>query len=165
MCGLRTQKYVCFKCRLCFHSGPPACPECKEPLVAIGVYFRAPRRTKIKEWQKLEKMTSILGPGAYGREGTRSGLLRTQSGLSKSAKKNKMRDEAFYEQMRIRWKTCPWCGKFMKKGLHNKHSEVCSQKNVPVAQMEECRFPKPEAARSSRAGDIKQSERRSSSLV
>lgn len=51
-------KYVCFKCRICFHrpynAGVRECGTCKAPTHYAGNAFRAPRKTKIKEWAKLE---------------------------------------------------------------------------------------------------------------
>ena len=53
---------ACFACRKSFKkdiSDPrytPICPECKEPLHALGRYFRAPRKADRTQWKKVEML-------------------------------------------------------------------------------------------------------------
>ncbi|MBO0697585.1 MAG: hypothetical protein J2P46_04260 [Zavarzinella sp.] len=71
------QHYACFTCRKAFkvpgaynHTAAPApCPECKGPMTAMGVLFRAPRRRAIKAWKKLEELArgSPVPPFRYPR--------------------------------------------------------------------------------------------------
>lgn len=53
-----TAKYVCFKCRVCFHrpfnAGVYQCGTCKGPTTYAGNAFRAPKKNNIREWKKLE---------------------------------------------------------------------------------------------------------------
>lgn len=51
-----TAKSVCFSCRKCFHSRIPHCVECMGNVHIVGNFFRAPKKSDIKEWQLLEKM-------------------------------------------------------------------------------------------------------------
>ncbi len=56
------QHYACFTCRKAFkvrgtYNGtvtPAPCPECKGPMTAMGLLFRAPRQRTVKAWKKLE---------------------------------------------------------------------------------------------------------------
>ena len=53
---------ACFACRKSFKkdvSDPrytPSCPECGKPLVQMGRYFRAPRKSDIAQWKKVEML-------------------------------------------------------------------------------------------------------------
>ena len=53
--------WVCFDCRKMFRKPPRAqqeppaggyvCPECKQPMCDMGVYFEPPRRNAMKRWE------------------------------------------------------------------------------------------------------------------
>lgn len=51
-------RYVCFKCRVCFHrpycAGVFECGNCHAPTTYAGNAFRAPPKRDIREWDKLE---------------------------------------------------------------------------------------------------------------
>ncbi len=52
--------YACFKCRLSFKRRPlavgqiHACPTCGGETFEMGRYFRAPKRTDLKQWRKVQ---------------------------------------------------------------------------------------------------------------
>lgn len=48
-----TSRYVCFKCRVCFH-GARLCPHCKQEMHYVGTHFRAPKRANKRAWKILE---------------------------------------------------------------------------------------------------------------
>lgn len=56
------QHYACFACRKAFKVRntfnstltPRPCPNCKGPMKAMGVLFRAPRQRAVKAWKKLK---------------------------------------------------------------------------------------------------------------
>lgn len=58
------QHYACFSCRKAFKvrgtfnstATPAPCPECKQPMTAMGLLFRAPRQRAVKAWKKLEEL-------------------------------------------------------------------------------------------------------------
>jgi hypothetical protein len=58
------QHYACFACRKAFkvrgtypHTTAPApCPECKGPMTAMGILFRAPPQRAVKAWRRLEEL-------------------------------------------------------------------------------------------------------------
>jgi hypothetical protein len=58
------QHYACFACRKAFKvrgtynstTAPAPCPECKGPMTAMGVLFRAPRQRAVKAWRRLEEL-------------------------------------------------------------------------------------------------------------
>jgi hypothetical protein len=59
--------HACFRCRKVFKKPhwyktkqtpvPPEypCPECGEPLLAMGYKFRAPRRDDVKNWNRIKQ--------------------------------------------------------------------------------------------------------------
>lgn len=49
-------KTVCFTCKKCFHSCIPHCVDCSGPVYNVGNFFRAPRKTNIKEWKILQTL-------------------------------------------------------------------------------------------------------------
>ncbi len=75
-CG-HQQHYACFACRKAFKAGGEfvprgpgdykqrvvTCPECREPMRAMGLLFRAPPQRAVKAWRKLEELAAeSLGP-------------------------------------------------------------------------------------------------------
>src|SRR5689334_16861539 len=76
MNGIKQQRikahWVCFDCRKMFRKPPRAqqeppsggyvCPECKQPMCDMGVYFEPPRRNAIKRWAMMRLLAenSIL---------------------------------------------------------------------------------------------------------
>ncbi len=64
------QHFACFACRKAFKAGNEfvydgaggyarrvvACPDCGEPMRAMGLLFRAPRRRAVKAWRRLEEL-------------------------------------------------------------------------------------------------------------
>lgn len=82
-------KYVCFKCRICFHrpftSGAHQCGTCKGPTTYAGNAFRAPKKNNIREWKKLEIL--IRGGWTFNRHG--SGVVpKTPNDARKSVRYN-----------------------------------------------------------------------------
>jgi hypothetical protein len=67
--ALWTWRMVCFKCRVCYHEAggnqPRPCPECRKPMLEVGIHFRAPRRTKVREWKVLEVLVTKYGYKFY----------------------------------------------------------------------------------------------------
>ena len=68
-CGCK-QHFACFACRKTFKAGDEfvpdgaggyarrvvACPDCGEPMRAMGLLFRAPPRRAVKAWRRLEEL-------------------------------------------------------------------------------------------------------------
>lgn len=58
--------FACFACRKGFKQPDPSdgdrdgperpigCPDCKQPMVRLGRYFKAPRKQATREWLKVE---------------------------------------------------------------------------------------------------------------
>jgi hypothetical protein len=58
--------FACFSCQKAFKQQgssnwdsnvpqrPFPCPDCKQPMVRLGRYFKAPRRNAIRQWLKIE---------------------------------------------------------------------------------------------------------------
>lgn len=51
-----SNKTVCFNCKKCFHSFIPHCVQCKGIVYNVGNFFRAPRKTDIKQWKILQTL-------------------------------------------------------------------------------------------------------------
>lgn len=59
---------VCFTCRkswsiasrktvrYTWNDTPGNCPECNQPLIGLGLYFKPPKQNDIREWRKVEAM-------------------------------------------------------------------------------------------------------------
>jgi hypothetical protein len=43
---------VCFNCRVALKN-VPECPHCRQPMVDMGLDFKAPRRTQVREWKRV----------------------------------------------------------------------------------------------------------------
>lgn len=56
--------------------------------------------------------------------------------MSKQRRAYIQRDEAFEARQKTRWKTCPFCGTFCKKGVRPKHVESCGRKFYERKQLE-----------------------------
>jgi hypothetical protein len=58
MYGPYKDHYACFSCRKVFryHSGgrEHLCPQCRGPLVSMGLDFKAPQQKDIEQWKVLE---------------------------------------------------------------------------------------------------------------
>src|SRR5262245_61317298 len=73
MCRYATtynDNFACFRCRKAFKRrrpyewpehlrpkklpSPPVCPECAAPMADMGLDFKAPRRSNVKQWKKVE---------------------------------------------------------------------------------------------------------------
>ena len=95
---------ACFKCRIAFHdvdiNNPHPCPECKTPMVNVGVFFRAPKRNNIRKWKALEKMVLEHGMLFNGKDGhgTIPRSIRELNQLTASVP----RDREYYESLRKR---------------------------------------------------------------
>ncbi|GCE21485.1 hypothetical protein [Dictyobacter kobayashii] len=47
--------YACFRCRKTFrYHQATTCPQCRRPLAAMGLNFRAPKQRAKEQWQVLE---------------------------------------------------------------------------------------------------------------
>jgi hypothetical protein len=63
-----SEHWVCFDCRKMFRKVsrwgthieglPHECPECKQPMRDMGIYFEPPRRNDIDAWKRLELLAS-----------------------------------------------------------------------------------------------------------
>jgi hypothetical protein len=63
--------FACFACRKSFkqmgssnwdHSVPQRpfpCPECKDPMVRLGRYFKAPRQNAVRMWRKVKELYEL----------------------------------------------------------------------------------------------------------
>jgi hypothetical protein len=68
-CGCK-QHYACFACRKAFKASLEfvstasgkhkrrvvTCPECKQPMIPMGLLFRAPPQQAVKAWSRLEEL-------------------------------------------------------------------------------------------------------------
>ena len=65
--------FACFDCRKVFRVRPPAewvdpavragefhplvrCPDCRRPMINMGLDFKAPRKRDVKQWKKVEAL-------------------------------------------------------------------------------------------------------------
>lgn len=51
---MATSKVVCFNCRMAFNRQHQKCPNCRDELHNIGHYFKAPKSSKLKEWEAIK---------------------------------------------------------------------------------------------------------------
>lgn len=60
-----TMQYACFGCRKCFKQRVPyrsikqtshVCPQCGVQMWMMGIAFKAPKQTDVKQWRKVEAM-------------------------------------------------------------------------------------------------------------
>lgn len=51
---MHRDNYICLSCRIAFKN-KNECPECGNKLICIGHRWRVPKRSKVKEWKKLEE--------------------------------------------------------------------------------------------------------------
>lgn len=51
--GLEKKHMACFNCRIALKN-VPTCPHCQQPMVSMGLDFKAPKRSEIKQWKKVE---------------------------------------------------------------------------------------------------------------
>lgn len=51
--GPYKQHMACFKCRIALKA-VTVCPQCRQPMVEMGLDFKAPKRRDVKQWKKVE---------------------------------------------------------------------------------------------------------------
>jgi len=72
MAGSSNRHYACLTCRKVFRrrqdmesraprKGEHPCPDCGAPMMNLGPYFKAPKRTDLKQWAKV----SLLAESGY----------------------------------------------------------------------------------------------------
>lgn len=73
------QHYACFDCRKSFKAGDEyvfdetgaycrrtvVCPECGQPMKAMGLLFRAPPKRAIKTWKRLQERFDGISPPPF----------------------------------------------------------------------------------------------------
>jgi hypothetical protein len=52
---------ACFSCRKVFRPTEEVfargvCPECKKPMMSMGICFKAPRQADVRQWRKVERL-------------------------------------------------------------------------------------------------------------
>lgn len=59
ICDYYKQHYACFHCRKCFrYHEATVCPECRQPLCAMGLDFKAPKQKDKEQWKVIEILYS-----------------------------------------------------------------------------------------------------------
>lgn len=93
-CYSSTAKYVCFKCRICFHrpfnAGVRQCGTCKAPTHYAGNAFRAPRKHNKKQWALLEV---LIKDGVRFNHYGGNGVLPTTASEARKARRTKKLDK------------------------------------------------------------------------
>ena len=54
-----SSRWACFNCRVCFHSWTGkihGCVQCGKEMLYTGTHFRAPKKSNVREWKKLEML-------------------------------------------------------------------------------------------------------------
>ncbi|QJB69964.1 hypothetical protein [Parasphingorhabdus halotolerans] len=70
--GGSLEAHACFHCRVSFkvelRDGLAPCPNCRAPLAPMGRSFKAPKKSNVLQWKKVEKlwMAGIRFPTIWG---------------------------------------------------------------------------------------------------